>query len=276
MEWGYVRGGIGIGWRQKIAPYHFDNDFRIQLFYEPGYLYTKVGEQNEKSIEKPEDTAEHRLHLLMRYDAFDRNFLELLHRGWAWGADAIIGRRDNWSDHSFNKTYFFTNEETRDYLRLSSYIFLATGIPAMDEKHTLLLSAHAGWSPRGNWDRFNAFRLGGGPPPTETNDLYRQPLAGAIFDQFIAEKYILATIEYRFEVEFYLYFHIRGSFVWGTFGFLEQNEKDNVDGGKAFSAAITSGFLWDSLLYFEYTLNDGFVRQGKTGHSFLISWSKQF
>lgn len=274
IEKGFVRSALGIGWRTPIAPYHVDNDFRIQLFYQPGYLYSKTSDKTGPGVMLPPDTFEHRLWLRLRFDSFDRNLMELPHRGFAWGTDFVIGRRDRWADHQFSPVFAFTREDTRDYLQVMGYATLAMPVPFLSERHRLLVSTHGGWSPSHNWDRFSAFRIGGGPPPSETDDLARQPFPGALFDQFIAEKYLLVSTEYRLELNFYLYLHVRGTLVWGNFGLLETDKLDVVDFGSALSIGITSGFLWDSVVYLEYSLDDGFIRQGSSGHAVMLNWAK--
>ena len=276
IKWGRLLGGVGFGWRTPLAPHHFDNDFRAQLFYKPGYLYSGKSDETGPLAELPPDTALHQLHLRLRFDIFDRNFLELPHRGWAWGADLVFGRKEHWSDHRFSEVYQFDRDDTRDYLRISGYITTALPVPFLSERHRLLISGYAGWSPSGNWDRFTAFRLGGGVAPSESEDLARVVFPGAGFDQFIAEKYLLGVIEYRLELDFYVYLHARVSLMWGKFGMLELDEFTTKDFTAAFTAAISTGFIWNSLLYAEYTIDDGFVRRGRPGHGILISWSKEF
>ena len=276
MQWGRFFGGIGFGWRTPLAPYHFDNDFRVQFFYEPGYLYSHKSDETGSMVELPPDTALHQLRLRLHFDTFDRNFLELPHQGWAWGADLVFGRKECWSDHRFSDIYKFERDDTRDYLRLNGYLTAAFPVPFLSERHRLLLSGYAGWSPSGNWDRFTTFRLGGGVPPSESEDMARPVFSGAGFDQFSAERYLLGVVEYRLELDFYIFLHVRASFLWGKFGMLKINELTTTDFTSAFSVALTTGFIWNSLLYAEYTIDDGFIRRDRPGHGVLISWSKAF
>jgi hypothetical protein len=46
--------------------------------------------------------------------------------------------------------------------------------------------------------------------------------------------------------------------------------------GNAFSVGLTSGFFWRSQLYVEYTRDNGILRNGASGDSLLLLWSKLF
>src|SRR5262249_50279779 len=70
MYWGQLVGGLGIGWRTPVAPSHFDNDFRVQLFYEPGYFYAMRSEHTADQWVLPRDTFFQRLHFRLRYDGY--------------------------------------------------------------------------------------------------------------------------------------------------------------------------------------------------------------
>lgn len=278
IYWGHVLGSIGLGFRVAVPPYHYDNDFRAQLLYEAGYLYIDRSSHTGDDVILPPSTPFHELHLRLRYDAFDRNLLELPHRGWAAGMDLSMGRRDRWSDHQFSPLITFTREDTRDYLRITAYAVAALAIPFVSERHRLLLSAHGGWSKENNWDRFSAFRIGGGPSPSESNDLARHPFPGAVFDQFIAERYLILTMEYRLELTFFFFLHVRGTVGWGRIAGLDNEYYLDVESlfGHAFSAGITSGFFWNSVLYFEYAYDHHVIRRAQDGHAFLVSWGIAF
>lgn len=276
IYWGHFLGGLGIGWRAPVYPYHCDNDFRWQIWYEPGFIYSRRSSNTGPEVQLPPDTPLHQLHLRVRLDTFERNILELPHRGWACGIDFTLGRREHWADHQFTKDITFSRENTRDFLRLTSYVMTAVGIPSLSERHRLLFSCYAGWSPAKNWDRFSALRIGGGPSPSESNDLSRNPFPGALFDQFIVERYLIMNIEYRLEIMFFLYLHLRGTFAWGKVASLDDGNRLSMLKGtaQAFSCGITSGFIWDSLIYLEYAYDHGVVRPNDQGHGFLISWAK--
>lgn len=278
IYWGQLRGGVGLGWRMPVYPYHYDNDLRVQLFYQPGYLYIRRSSKTGDDVILPPNTVVHQLHLLFRYDAFDRNLLELPHRGWASGIDITLGRREHWADHQFGPGVTFTRHNTRDYLRLTAYAVAAFDLPFLSERHRLLMYAHGGWSRKKNWDRFSAFRLGGGPFSSEAGDLQRHPFPGALFDQFIVESYFLLTLEYRVEVFFFLFLHLRGTLGWGRVATLDANANLLVTSmvGEAFSIGITTGFFLHSMFYLEYAYDNRVIRYSDSGHGFLVVWSKQF
>jgi hypothetical protein len=276
LYWGHFLLGIGPGWRMPLFPWHCDNECIVQLFYEPGYFYVKRAGNSSAEMKLPPSTFIHQIHLHMRLDAFDRNIVELPHRGFSCGADIVFGRRDNWSDHRFSSEILFSREDTRDYLRLTAYMATAFGVPFVSERHRFLFSCHLGWSPPGNWDRFSALRLGGGPSPSESADLARSPYPGALFDQFVLERYALLTLEYRLELLFFMYAHVRGTLGWGRVAGLDFQERLAIfsEASQAFSVGLTIGFLWNSLIYVEYAYDNGVVRPNDHGHAVLISWSK--
>ncbi len=276
IETGHTSGGIGLGWYTPVAPYHVDSYFSVQLLYELEYLYSSGEDETGDDVILPPDTFVHRLHLRFRWDSLDRNFIELPHKGWAFGGDVILAWRDRWRDHQFSDVFVFDKDDTKDYFKTSAYFVGALAIPNFSERHRVIITGHAGWMPAQNWDRFSALRVGGGPPGGETNSLYRPIFPGALFNQFIAEKYLVFSAEYRFEFNFFLFLHVRATWILGEFGFLKLNQLDTEDYGSALSVGVTSGFLWDSLLYFEYSLDDGFIRQGESGSSVLVSVSKSF
>lgn len=276
IYWGHFLGGLGVGWRTPVFPFHCDNECIVQLFYEPGYFYARESSKTNPDAELPPDTFIHQFHFHTRLDAFDRNIVELPHRGFAGGVDVIFGRRDSWADHRFSQKIAFEREDTRDYLRLTAYLVAAFGAPVLSERHRFLFSCHGGWSPPGNLDRFSALRLGGGPNPSESSDMARSPYPGALFDQFIMERYLLLTLEYRLELFFFMYAHVRGTLGWGRVAGLDSEDRFTIDStsSQSFSVGLTSGFLWDSLIYLEYSYDNGVVRPNDHGHAILISWSK--
>ncbi len=276
--WGTVSGWLGAGTRIPVAPFQADNDFRLQLFYHAGYFYDKRTNDTGTNVQLPPDTFVHGLRLRVRYDGLRRNIMELPHEGWAAGGDIELTRRDRWSDSTFGNV-LFKRDDTRDYLKMSGYVIGAGGIPWLSERHRFVWYLHGGVSPIGELDRFSAFRAGGGPFPNETDDLYRLPYPGALFNDFPVSDYVVGTLEYRLELLFFMYLHLRGTFAWGA------NRPDYSDSqglrlrltstdGEAFSAGLTSGFLYDSQLYLEYAYDTTLLRNGKSGNSFMLLWSK--
>ena len=119
------------------------------------------------------------------------------------------------------------------------------------------------------------------PSPADDDDLARNPLPGSVFDQFIVEDYLVATLEYRFELFFFLYLHAR--FTWALIKApTRQDSPDNRirlrrEQEYSATAAMTSGFLWNSRLLFEYTYDiRGAFRGSEEGHSFMVMISKSF
>ena len=153
-------------------------------------------------------------------------------------------------------------------------------------KHTLYPSLRAEFIPPccclgrrtdSNLDRLSAFRIGGGPFPSENVDLIRHPYPGAVFNQFYASDYAIGTVEYRRELLFFLYLHLRETFVWANRSvFSSPQEQSSETRGDAFSVGLTSGFFRQSQLYLEYTRDNGFFRNGASGNSLLVLWSKIF
>jgi hypothetical protein len=293
VQWGHNTLRLGAGTRMRLWPYNLDNNLQVQLFYQASYFYFmstdetgRVDDVPVADVNVPPDTYVHGLVGRLRLDMVQRNIMELPHYGVAAGADWEYLRRDQWEDTGAllpNGERQFPEERTRDYLKASAYLYLALPFPGLSERHRVLFYGHAGWMPTDEFDRYNGFRLGGGPPISEAADLARTPYAGAMFDQFVVKRYALLTAEYRFELVFFAYVHLRATIGWG-----EVATFDGVDGapfaaprfatrrGEAYSLGITSGFLWNSQLYFEYAYDTGALRAGEDGHSLLAVWSKAF
>jgi hypothetical protein len=276
LYWGEASGWPGIGFRIPVAPYQTDNWLRVELLYKVGWLYTRRAHDTDSSYVLPRDTVEHGPVLRLRVDELRRNLLELPHVGWAMGAQASFSRRDRWGDEGIPDVYFLRRDATRDLAKVEGYAVAAVGLPLLSEKHRLVVHAHAGAPLYGTPDRFSAFRLGGGPPTTETNDFFRSPYPGATFDQFAARWYAGGALEYRYEVLFFLYLHVRGT---AGIGRIATREPDGSIGfatrrGGSFSCAVTSGFLWESEVYIEWAYDLGASRGGHEGSSILVLWSK--
>lgn len=293
MKWGWTRSWIGLGYSRRLWPGGFDNEIRAQVAYQASYYYFKstsdTGEINGvpvASINTPPDTYVHGLRAEVTLDMIQRNILELPHYGVAGGAQLELLRRDRWEDLGRllpDGERQFSASQTRDYLRLSGYLVVATPVPFLSERHRLVLLGHVGWAPRGDVDRYNGFLIGGGPVPSEATDLRRTTFPGAIFNQVNLQRYLIGMIEYRFEVMFWLYLHFRANLGWGRAPTRRLRANDPPGSVRfrsaradSYSFAVTSGFLWDSVLYFEYTYDTGGLRVGQDGHAFLFTWSKAF
>jgi len=278
--WGTVSAWLGAGIHIPVAPFQSDNDLRLQLYYQAGYFYDKRTSDTGENVVLPPDTFFQGLRLRARYDGIRRNIMELPHEGWAAGGDFDLTFRDTWSDSTFGDL-IFTKDDTRKYLKLSGYLIGASGIPWLSERHRFVGYLHGGVSPVGKLDRFSAFRAGGGPFPNETDDLYRLPYPGALFNDFPVSDYLVGTLEYRYELLFFMYLHLRATFAWGA----NRPDYSGPEGlrlkltsadGEAFSAGLTTGFFYDSQLYLEYAYDNKFLRNGASGSSFMLLWSKSF
>ena len=277
---GNFSAGAGIGYRLPVAPYQTDNALRLGLLYVAGYLYTGHVSDTGPDVRLPPSTFVHGFRLRADYDALRRNIMELPHEGWAGGAELELGRRNHWSDTTFGGTVFRENQ-TRDFLKFSAFFTGATGLPRLSERHRLIGIIHGGYAPK-TLDRFSAFRIGGGPFPSETDDLYRYWYPGAVFNQFPAADFVVATLEYRYEVLFFLYLHLRGTMAEINRPYFRQSSPSfshldfTHDYSGAVSLGITCGMPWDSQLYTEYTYDSRILRNGVPGSSFLFNWSKSF
>jgi hypothetical protein len=276
IVFGTVNGRVGAGLRLPVAPFQADNDLRIQLFYQGGYLYSARTSDSGPNVVLPPDTLVHGPLLRVRYDGLRRNLMELPHLGVAAGMDAEFARRDSWSDANYGGATF-TRDETRDYFKLSGYLKAATGIPGLSERNRLLFNFYGGFAPYGTLDRFSSFRIGGGLLPSETDDLYRQVYPGAMFNQFPVAEYLIGSAEYRRELLAFLYLHLRATNGWVNRQiFTTRRLKLLENSGEAFSAAITSAFFWNSGLSLEYAYDTSVLRNGQAGSTITVVWAKGF
>ena len=275
--WGQATAWLGAGYRLPVAPFQMDNDLRLQLFYQGGYLYSDRTGDSGRLVSLPPDTYSHGLRLRLRYDGMRRNLMELLHEGFAAGLDTEWRRRVNWSDANYGgKT--LSKEDTQEFVKISGYLIGAMPVPWLSERNRFLINFHGGMEANGVLDRFSLFRIGGGPFSTETDDLSRTPYPGAMFNQFPASNYMIGTTEYRNEILPFLYLHLRGTLAWADRDLLTSplSQERDAEIGKAFSVGITSGLPWESAIYLEYSHDDGFLRNGQAGNNVLVLWSKGF
>jgi len=276
LKWGTVNGRLGVGYRLPVSPYQTDNDLRVQLFYQAGYLYSRRTADTGAGMLLPPDTMVQGALFRIRYDALQRNLMELPHQGIATGLDAEYLHRDNWSDANYGAG-LFTKAQTQDYLKLSGYLNIATGIPLLSERNRLLTSFYGGFAPYGTLDRFSTFRVGGGPIPSEADDLERQVFPGAVFSQFPVSGYLIGALEYRREIFSFLYLHLRGTYARVRRERFEGDEGNYLgESGQVLSTGLTSGFLWRSLLHLEYSYDSKILRSGSRGSNMILLWSKSF
>jgi len=276
VEWGTASAWLGGGLRIPVEPLEADSLLRVQLFAKVGVLYVERSDDTGPDVRLPSDTAFWGFHVRIRYDGLRRNLLELPHAGIAAGIEGEFVRRDRWRDYSIG-TGQVSGSRTREYGKLTGYVVGAMGVPGLSERHRLVGYVNGSIAPDSDVDRFSAFRIGGGPFPSETDDLHRALYPGTLFNQGAGNQGVVATLEYRYEVFFFLYVHARATLGWGRLAELEQgNIRFDSVSGEAFTLAATSGFLWHSSIYLEYAYDTGVLRNGHGGSSVLFMWSKAF
>lgn len=281
MYWGYVRPGAGIGYRRQVDPGAQDNMFALDLTFEPSLLYFGRYSDTGDSFVAPQDSFEGRVVLRMRWDAMERNLLELPHAGYALGSDVIYGFRTPWEDWGTPGTdRYYTANAGRDYALVTGYAVGSSGVPFVDsDRHRLFASVHGGIGD--GLDRFSAPRLGGGPDPRgeEYGSLWRPVLPGAVTNEFYPEKYAVGVLAYRWEPVFFAHVSVGVAVGWldrerrlGG-GVIRQKE----DVFTAAGARVTSGFLWETRLRVGYSYNFDVIRGGSFGgHEVVAQISKQF
>ena len=282
LKWGYARAGAGIGYRRSLVPGHQDNAFEAAISYEPGYLYFSRGDDTEKGFLLPRNTYEGRFHFRLRADAFERNILELPHRGWDAGLEAWAGRRSDWKDWGGSAFGIQSGDEGASWRAVAVYAAVAAGVPGVtSERHSLIGSAYAGTGR--HLDRFSSFRLGGGSNAGDFESASQPILPASGFDEFFCSHYGIANLEYRYQALFFLYLQARGTLArldrmrFSSSGAIE-SETDTL---RAITVAMTSGFVWDSSLEIAYSRNFDLLRQRsgvakRGGGAFYFFWTKEF
>lgn len=276
--WGTVTGSLGPGVRYKVAPFQVDNDLRLQLLAKVGYFYAKRTSDTGPKLVLPPDTMLYGIKLRGRYDGMQRNLLELPHYGLAAGFDLDYIYRDKWSDFGTIPDALFTKARTRDYLQFNGYLMGVGGIPGMSQKNRVLLSLHGGATEQSSADRYNAITIGGGPLQIESDDLCRPVYPGAMFNQILVSNYALAALEYRYELAFFIYLHLRETLIWADRAAVTDSNKFLFKGstGAATTIGVGSGFFWNSQLYLGYSWDTGFIRNGQPGSGLILAWYKSF
>ena len=276
LLWGTFAGSAGLGLRFSVSPWQSDNDLRLQLFYQAGYLYSRPTDDTGPTVRLPPDTFVHGFKLRGRYDGMRRNIMELLHSGVAAGFDIDLMRRNKWGDANYGGN-LFQGEDTRDYMKVSAYLTAAGKVPWLTERDRFVVSLHGGYSPGSTLDRFSAFRIGGGVFPNEADDIRRPYFPGALFNHFPISNYIMTNFEYRRELLFFLYLHLRGTLILGKRpDFNSDGFKFLKSGGEAVSVGLTCGLPMNSHLYLEYAYDEEVLRDDRQGSSLLLLWSKAF
>ena len=273
LTWGYVRAGVGVGWRGQTQPGYQDNMRSVSLAIEPGYFYFSRGNSVADDFVTPESTPEIRLHTRLRWDALERNLLELAHQGFATGADFVAAHRSDWD--SWGRNGEESGSGHQQYGFASAYLRTASGVPGAlaNEKHRVLTALHAGVG--NNLDRFSAPRLGGAPQADEYGALARAGIPGALVREFYPNHYAIATGEYRYEATFFSYVGLRGSVTY-----LDRNRLHNGDIQRdndvlgSVGVRLTTGFFFETRLQMEYNYNSGVIRNSdEGGHNVVLHLS---
>jgi hypothetical protein len=284
LIWGSVRGGAGVGIRRPLprplsddppGTDHNENMAALDLIVEPGYLFFDDGKDTAPNFTVPQDTFEGRVHLRGRFDRISRNLLELAHRGFALGADLVLGGRADWEDWGTNRTE--RGSAGRGYLAFSGFAAGASPVPFVaSERHRLVGTLHGGIG--SGLDRFSGFRVGGGPSGQEFEALSRPIIPGAQIEEFVSSRYVVAVAEYRWEPIFFTYIGVRGGVAYldrrrlGPSGFFQSD-----DVLPSVGARITTGFLFETQLQLEYDYNFGVIRKDEYGgHGVTMHVSRQF
>jgi hypothetical protein len=281
LVWGSVRAGAGLAFRRELSPGHADNFFEASLAYEPGFVSFSKGSSAAPSFTPPADAYEGRLHARVRADAFTRNLLELPHAGWAAGLDAWAAHRSGWEDWGGGPTGPHAAAQTRSWTALSGYALAAVPLPVGDGRHRILASVYAGTG--SNLDRFSAFRLSGGSNAGDYETIARPVLPTAGLDEIVSRGYVIASLEARAQLAFFLFLHLKG-----TLASVDRTVRDaggapvqRTDSPNALTVGLTSGFFWSSEIELSWSRNvalesrdgDGFT-PGRDGVYF--SFTKAF
>ncbi|MGH8579425.1 MAG: hypothetical protein ACREVK_04610 [Gammaproteobacteria bacterium] len=282
LEWQYIRGGLGLGYRTPLAPGHQDNALELTLTYEPGFFWFQEDDDTAPEFIEPRDTYEGRAHLRLRADALERNLMEIPHWGYTAGADLIYGHRANWRDWGEAVLGVANAAAKQDYFAASLYAVVAGGVPFLDsERHRLTASLYAGVG--ADLDRFSAFRLSSRPTAWEWEAVSRPDLPGAVFDEFFSRSYGIVELRYRYEALFFFYPYLRANWAWIDRPRFQENGRvgNQMDSLPSLGAGLISGAPWRSQVEISYVYNFGILRDtdgepGFGGHSILFQWSKEF
>ncbi len=266
LAWGYVRPGLGLGWRRQVGPAQ-DNLFAADLVGEAGALYFGRGDKTAATFATPDSTLELRLHGKLRLDQLERNLLELPHAGFAGGADGIFGHRAHASDWGDPTIERHDGDRTRNYGLLTGYAFAIGGVPGIaSERHRLVGALHVGLGD--GVDRFSAVRIGGGPDTRggEYELTARPVLPGAAPGEYFPDDYALAYAGYRYEPAFFAFVD-----VGVTVGRLDRDRlagagrERRADTMTALSARLSTGFLGSTRLQVLGAYDFDAVRHGEQG-----------
>ena len=281
VQWNSVFAGLGIGYRKSLPPGHQDSAFEIALTYEPGYSWFAHSSDASPRFVVPNDTYEGRVHFRLRTDALDRNVMELLHKGFAFGGDVLYGQRAHWQQWGGVVFDPPDAQKERDYVSASVYAVAAGGVPFVNsERHRLVWSAYGGLGK--DLDRFSTFRLPGRPTGSEWESISRPMLPGVAFNELFPRRYGITDLTYRYEALFFLYPYIRGTYASVERPRFADNGtiKMQMDSLPAIGGGVVSSAPWHSQVELNYSYNFGIFRDSESGpklggHGIFISWSKE-
>jgi hypothetical protein len=167
----------------------------------------------------------------------------------------------------------------RDFLVFTGYAMGAAGVPFVgSDRHRIIGSIHGSITESG--DRFSSPRLGGGPQPfgEEYGSVYRPVLPGAVIDEYYPESYVVAVLQYRWEIAFFTYLGIQSSVAY-----LDRDRRlaagitRKEDVLTSVGAQLTTGFLGETRLQINYNYNFGVIRRdGYGAHEVVAHLSKDF
>ena len=278
--------GFGLGYSTKLAPGFQDNILDVSLTYEPGMLTSRKSSETLPGYVVPQNTYEGRVHFRFRADAMTRNIMELAHHGLSGGVDVIYGNRTDWNSWGGDAAFGMSGGAShRNWLTAAAYAVAAGDVPfVQDERHRLIAQLHAGVG--SHVDRFSALRINGGPGGDEAEALSRVILPAGAFDEFFTPLYGIASLEYRYELLFFLYLHLKGDLAA-----VERYRFDtpSIQGPASYqlntmpsvTAGLTSGFIWNSELEVYFTHSFSMLRDIDRnpqfgGNSLVVSWSREF
>jgi len=286
MYWHQWNVGLGLGYSRNLQPGFDDNRFAITLLYEPGMLVFHTSSDTLNNYIIPQNTFEQRVHLRIRADAMTRNIMELAHHGLSGGMDVMYGNRLDWNSWGGDPAFGISGGAShRNWLTASAYGVAAGGVPfVQDERHRLILRVHTGVG--SHVDRFSAFRLSGGVMGDEAESMSRINLAGSAFNEFFTDAYAIASLEYRYEVLFFLYLHLKGQIAEVDRYRFDTNSipgpaSYRLNTLPAVTAWITTGFIWNSELEVYFTHSFGILRDINRnpqfgGNAVTVSWAREF
>ncbi|GFO66582.1 hypothetical protein GMLC_01610 [Geomonas limicola] len=275
VSYGSASFSLGPGVRLPVAPLEVDNDLKVQLLGTVGYFYAARSHETNPELLLPPNTLSYGTKLRVRYDALRRNLLELPHYGFAAGCDADYQVRAEWQELG---TRLNPGPVNRDYLQVSGYLFAAGPVPGLSEKNRLVASAYGGTTYHNRGDRFNAYRLNGGPLSGEAEDIARPHYTGMVYDDILVSNYAILSAGYRRELCFFIYLTLAGTYLWADRanalddGRVQFRETTSVAG----TASLDLAFFGNSSFNLGYVWDSGAVRNGRSGSGVSFTWNKLF